>query len=77
MYRVIYVYRPVGRAVTCSSLEWEVRSSNLEPAKSDTVLPTARHCCNISLKGAVLPRRNDMEMGPAKLVTRSGVLQRV
>ena len=32
--------------------------------KSDTVLPTARHRCDISSKGAVLPGRNDAEMGP-------------
>ena len=31
--------------------------------KSDTVLPTARHCCNTS-KEAMLPGRNDVEMGP-------------
>ena len=30
-----------------------------------TVLPTARHRCGISSKGAVLPGRNDAEMGPA------------
>ena len=41
------------------------RGSNLGPVKSDTVLPTARHRCNISSKGAVLPGRNDAEMGPA------------
>ena len=33
--------------------------------KSDAVLPTARHRCNISSKGAVLSGRNDAEMGPA------------
>ena len=60
-----YGDRPVGRAVTRSSLEREVRGSNLGPVKSDTVLPTARHRCNISSKGAVLPGRNDAEMGPA------------
>ena len=32
--------------------------------KSDTVLPTARHRGDISSK-AVLPGRNDAEMGPA------------
>ena len=58
-------YRPVGRAVTRSSLEREVWGSNLGPVKSDTVLPTARHRCDISSKGAVLPGRNDAEMGPA------------
>ena len=26
----------------------------------------ARHGCDISLKGAMLPGRNDAEMGPAK-----------
>ena len=37
------IYLPVGQAVTRSSLKREVRSSNLGPVKSDTVLPTARH----------------------------------
>ena len=55
-----------SRAVTRSSLEREVRGSNLGPVKSDTVLPTARHRCDISSKGAVLLGRNDAEMGPAK-----------
>ena len=45
-------------------LEREVWGSNLGPVKSDPVLPTARHRCDIS-KGAVLPGRNDAEMGPA------------
>ena len=33
--------------------------------KSHTVLPMARHRCDISSKGAVLPGRNDVEKGPA------------
>ena len=37
------------------SLEREVCGSNLGPVKSDTVLSTARHRCDISLKRAVLP----------------------
>ena len=53
------------QSATRSSLEREVRGSNLGPVKSDTVLPTARHRCDISSKGAVLPGRNDAEMGPA------------
>ena len=57
--------RPVGRAVTRSSLEREVRGSNLGPVKSDAVLPTARHRCDISSNGAVLSGRMDAEMGPA------------
>ena len=44
------VYRPVGWAVTRSSLEREVWGSKLGPVKSDTVLPTARHRCDISSK---------------------------
>ena len=60
-----HFYPRVGRAVTRSTLEREVRGSNLGPVKSDTVLPTARHRCNISSKGAVLPGRNDAEMGHA------------
>ena len=57
--------KTVGRALTRSSLERKVRSSNLGLVKSNTVLPTASHRCDISSKGAVLPRRNDAEMGPA------------
>ena len=37
----------------------------LGPVKLNTVLPTARYRCDICLKGAVLPGRNDVEMGPA------------
>ena len=66
----------VSRAVTRSSLEREVWGSNLGPVKSDTGLPTARHRCDISPKRAVLPGRNDVEIGPSKLVTCFGVLQR-
>ena len=57
--------RPVGRGVTRSSLEREVEGSNLGPVKLDTVLPTAGHRGNISLNKAMLPRRNNAEMGPA------------
>ena len=35
------------------------------------MLPTARLCCNISSKEAVLPRRKDAEMGPANLLQAS------
>ena len=31
----------------------------------EQVLPTARHRCDISSKGAVVLGRDDMEMGPA------------
>ena len=55
----------VGQAVTRSSLEREVWGLNLGPVKSDTVLLTARHLCDVSSNGAVLPGRNDTEMGPA------------
>ena len=44
-----------GRAVTRSTLGWKVKGSNLGPVKPNTVLPTARHRCDISSKGAVLP----------------------
>ena len=47
-----------------SSLEREVRGSNLRPVISHTVLPTAHHCCDIFSIEAVLPGRNDPEMGP-------------
>ena len=46
--------RPVRRAVTSSSLEREVRGSNLRPVKSATVLLAARNLRDISSKGAVL-----------------------
>ena len=35
------------------------------------MLPTARHRCNSSLKGAVLPGRNDAVMGSANLLHAS------
>ena len=54
--------KTAGRALTRSYLEREVRSSNLGLVKSNTVLPTARHRCGISSKGAVLPECNDAEM---------------
>ena len=58
-------YRPVGRVVTHLFLEREM-SSNLGSVKSDTVLPTAGHRCDISLKkGAVLPVSNIAGMDPA------------
>ena len=65
--------RLVGRAVTHSSWKREVRVSSLGPVKSDTVLPTAHHRCDISSKGAVVPGRNDAEMGPANLLHASGI----
>ena len=64
--------RPVSRAVTRSSLQREVQGLT-----QDTALPTARHRCDISSKGAVLPARNDAEMGPRKFFTRFDVMQRV
>ena len=60
-----------------SSLEWEVRGSNLDSVKLDAVLPTAHHCCEISSKGAVLSGRNDPEMGSTNLLQDTfGVLER-
>ena len=31
---------------------------------NQTVLPTARHCCDILSKGGLLLGRNDADMGP-------------
>ena len=39
--------------------------SNIGPVKTDTMLPTARYRCDISLKGFVLPGRNDAKTCPA------------
>ena len=58
-------YRLVSRAGTRSSLVPEVWGSNLGPVKLHTVLPTARHRWDISSKGAVLPGRNDADVGSA------------
>ena len=63
--RLFPEHRPVGRAITRSSLEREVWGSNLGPVKLDTVLPTARHRCDIFSKRAVLSGCNDAEMGLA------------
>ena len=46
-------------------MEREVWGSNFRSVKSETVLPTARHRCDISLKGVALPGRSNAEMGPA------------
>ena len=59
------IFQPVSRAETRSSLEREVWDSNLRPIKSNTVLPTIRQHCDICSKEAVLPGRNDAEMGGA------------
>ena len=52
-------------STTSSFLKREVWGSNFGPVKLDAVLPTACHCCDISSKEAVLPGRNDAEMGTA------------
>ena len=51
----------------------EAGGLNLGQAKLDTVLPIARHRCQISSEGegAVLPGRNDTEMGLAKSLRAS------
>ena len=68
---VIVVMWVVVRAVMCLSLEWEVSASYLGPVKSDTVLKTARHHCNISRKKAVLFGCNDVQMSSANLLHAS------
>ena len=54
--------QPVGREKTSLSLEREVRGSNLGLIKLNTMLPTACHRCDISLKGVVLLGRIDADM---------------
>ena len=51
-----------------SSLEREVWGSNLGPLKSNTVLQWLALAATISSIEAVLPERNDAEMGPANLL---------
>ena len=58
---------PVIRAVTRSSVEREVWDSNLELIKSNTVLPTARHRCNIYSKGAVFKDGSTVRYGTPQL----------
>ena len=53
-------------AVTRSSLEWEVWGSTLGPVKSNAVLLTARHRCDIFSKEDLLYGLNYAEMSPAK-----------
>ena len=64
-FQILKLNQPIGRVVTRSSLEREVRGSYLGSVKSDIVLPTARHRCYISSKGVVLATRNDAETDPA------------
>ena len=56
--------RLIDWAVTSLSLEGKDWDSNLEPFKSNTVLPPFSHHCDISSKKAVLRGRNVVEMGP-------------
>ena len=65
--------RPVGRALTRSSLKQEVWNSNLGPVKLDTVLPKARHPCDIFPK-KLCWRAQWREHGPGQLVTHFGVM---
>ena len=61
--------RPVGQALTRSSLERKVLGLNLGTVESNTELLAVRDRCNIFSKGsAMLPGRNDTEMGPANLL---------
>ena len=62
-------YRPAGRVGGLSS--------NFGPVKSNTVLQTVRHRCDIFLTGAVLPGRNDLGLDPIKVVTGFDVIQRL
>ena len=55
-------HRPVDRRITHSSLEREIGGSNLGPVKSDTMLWTVCHRCDISSNEAVLPACNEAEM---------------
>ena len=42
----------------------------------ELILAMACHCCDIFVKEAVFPGRNDSEMGPHKLVIHFGIVQR-
>ena len=57
-----------GNAFVSGAGVW---GSNLGPVKSNTVMPTARHRCGISLKGAVLLGSNDEEMSSANSLDTS------
>ena len=48
----------IAYVVSCSTLVLEVIGSNPGPVRSNTELPTARHRCDISSKGAIWPMRN-------------------
>ena len=61
----MFVYRPVGRAVECSSVEREISGFNLGSVKLVTELPTAPHRCNISSKKALYTGHNNTEIGSA------------
>ena len=73
---VYYDFWSVGRAVKRSSLEREVWGSNLRPVELDvSALPMARHCCDISLKDAVLSKGAMTLRWAHKLVTRFGIIE--
>ena len=54
-----------GNAFVCGEGGLRFKS---QAGQTNTVLPTARHRCNISSKGAALLGLNDAEMGRAKLL---------
>ena len=53
-------------------MEQEIWGSNLGQVKLDTALLTTRHRRDICSKEAVLPGRDDVEMGPANSLHASG-----
>ena len=53
----------VPQTVTSLFLEQEIRVLNLGSVKSDALLPTAHHRCDISSKATVLSERNDRDLG--------------
>ena len=67
--------RPVDQVVMHSSLE-KRSEIKISLVKSNTALPVALYCCNISFKAAMLLGCNDAVVGPAKFM-RFDVLQHV
>ena len=78
-YDCNFTWNELKRAASWSSGSAFVSGARgqISGMSNQTVLPTARYCCNISSKGAELLGRNAAEMGSRKLITCFSVIQRV
>ena len=66
----------IRKRLCCSSLKWEAWDLNLGTVKSYTVLPTARHRCDITSKGAAFPGATTRRWAPQTPLHAFGLVER-